>query len=553
MSREQLTRSAGLVMVLVLISRLLGFVRERAIAEVFGRTWETDAFRAAFNIPDLMYVLLVGGAISAAFLPVFTEYLAKGEEEEGWRLAATFMTGALAFLVAFAVVGAMAAPALAPLVAYGLKGEQGELLVFLMRMMFPAVFFTALAGVAMGVHHAYRRFTSPMVGPIVYNVAIIAGAYVLGPRMGITGMAVGTVVGAVGNFLVQLPFVWKKARPHRWQPNWRHPGLARIFRMMGPALVGLAIFQINLIIITNMASGLDEGSITALNLANRLMQLPLGVFGMALGTVLFPTLARLSAQENWEEFQETLSFGLRGVLFVTIPAAAGLLALGEPVVRLLFEAGEFGPQDTAATAYALTFFAVAVIGLSGVQIVTRTFYALHDTRTPVKAGVVAVIVNTTVAATLLRFTPLQHGGLALAYALAAAAQLAVGLFFLRRRLPALEVRPIAASALRAGAAAIVMALGAFAASQLVGARVDLTTVTGRLVQVGAGVAAGVILYVALASAFRLEEMAFAARLFRRRRQPQPSTAQAEGISSSDPGSEEGEGKAPQRTSSLPEG
>src|SRR5690606_18972305 len=196
MSQTQLARSASLVMVLVLISRLLGFVRERAIAEVFGRTWETDAFRAAFNIPDLMYILLVGGAISAAFLPIFTEYLAKEREEEAWELASTFITAGSLFLLVFAALGALFSPWLAPLVAYRFEGEQLALLVFLMRIMFPAVLFTALAGVAMGTHTAYRHFAMPMARPIFSNGAIILGAYLAGPRMGITGMAIGTVAGA---------------------------------------------------------------------------------------------------------------------------------------------------------------------------------------------------------------------------------------------------------------------------------------------------------------------------------------------------------------------
>lgn len=516
MAQTQLARSASLVMVLVLISRLLGFVRERAIAEVFGRTWETDAFRAAFNIPDLMYILLVGGAISAAFLPVFTEYLAKEQHQEAWELASTFISAGTLFLLLFATLGTIFSPWLAPLVAYRFEGEQLALLVYLMRLMFPAVLFTAMAGMAMGIHHAYRHFVMPMVGPIFYNVAIILGAYLLGPRMGITGMAVGTVAGAIGNFLIQLPFVYRRASRFPWRIRWQHPGLQRVLKMMGPALLGLAISQINVIIVTNLASGLDEGSITALNLANRLMQLPLGVFGMALATVLFPTLTRLSAREEWSEFRSTFSFGLRGVLFVTIPSAAGLLALAEPVVRLLFEAGEFGPDDTKATAFALYFFALAVVGLSSVQIVTRTFYALHDTATPVKVGLLAVLINTAAAVILLNFTQLHHGGLALAFTLASLAQMVLGLWFLRGRIGSIEGTRILTTALRAGAASLVMGMGAHATAQWVASWTNLAHWPGRLLQVSAGVAAGVLIYGGLAWLFRMEEMRMARSLLRRR-------------------------------------
>ena len=199
-NREQVAKAASIVMLAILVSRILGFLRERAVTEVFGRTATTDVFFAAFALPDLMYQLLVGGALSSAFIPVFTQYLARDEEKEAWYVASVFLNITVLALLVVMVLGVIFTPSLAPLVGIGFSGEQRELLVLLMRVTFPAVFFTALSGLAMGVLNSYQRFTLPALGPIVYNLGQILGAYVLGPLMGIMGMAVGTIVGAMGSF-----------------------------------------------------------------------------------------------------------------------------------------------------------------------------------------------------------------------------------------------------------------------------------------------------------------------------------------------------------------
>jgi putative peptidoglycan lipid II flippase len=381
--RQQVARAAGIMMTGIFVSRVLGFVRERAVAQVFGRTGQTDAFFAAFAIPDLMYYILVGGALGAAFIPVFTGYLARGEEQEGWYVASTFINLTVILLVSFTLFGMFFAPVLAPLVAYGFEGEQLELLIYLMRIMFPAVLFTALSGLAIGVLNSYQYFLTPALGPILYNLLIILGAYLLGPRFGITGMAIGVVFGAMANFFVQLPAVIKRNGGYQGIIDLRHPGMKKMGSLMVPALIGLSIAQINLIISQNLASGLS-GGITALRLANRLMQFPLGVFAMGISTALFPEMTRLAARGELTQLKQGFSLGLRTVFLVTIPSGVGLLALGTPIVRLLFESGQFTSQDTRATAFALLFYSFGLASQSGIQLTTKTFYSLQDTRTPVK-------------------------------------------------------------------------------------------------------------------------------------------------------------------------
>jgi len=503
-------------MILILISRLLGFVRERAVAEVFGRSWETDAFRAAFHIPDLMYYLLVGGALSAAFTPVFSQYLATRDEDEAWHVASSFLNLVVSLLLLFTVLGILFTPVLAPLVAYGFTGEQEALLIHLMRLMFPAVFLTALAGLGIGVQNAYQRFVLPMLGPIVYNIGIILGAYLLGPRLGIDGLAYGTVAGALGNVLVQAPYVVRRAR---WRPiiDWHHEGMREILRLMGPALVGLSVAQVNLIISTNLASTLSEGSITALNMANRLMQFPLGVFAMGISTVLFPSMSRLAAQGQLDALRTTFSRGLRTILFVTVPSAVGLAVLGEPVIRLLFQAGAFSARDTAATYEALLFYTPALIGLSGTQILSRVFYSLHDTRTPVWVSLFTLVSNTALSLLFLHATDLAHAGLALAYSITTLLSLGLYLLILRRRLGRIEgsllLRGLAGSLV---ASAVMGLLVGVVHRQLL-LRLDLASLSDRLVETLVPVACGVAAYGAVSLVVQGEETRELLRLLRGRR------------------------------------
>ena len=517
MSTKPLARTAVSMMFLIFVSRLLGFVRLRAASEVFGRTWHTDAFNAAFVIPDLMYYLLVGGALSSAFIPVFTSYLAKGEEAEGWNLASSFLNLTFLGLVAFSLLGMAFSPQLAPLVAYNFTGEQRELLIYLMRIMFPAVFLTALSGLAVGVLNSYQRFILPVMGPILYNIGIILGAYLLGPRMGIVGMAVGTVAGAAANFSLQLVQLRRWRSNYRLTINWHHPGMRRIFALMGPAVISLSIAQINLIISQNLASGLAKGTITALGLANRLMQFPLGVFAMGISQVIFPTMTRQAAVEDWPTLRHTFSRGLRSIFYITIPSAIGLLALGEPIVRLLFQAGEFGPDDTAATAYALLFYAPGLVALSGTQLLTRIYYSLQDTRTPVKVGIQAVIINTILSLGFLKFTSLDSGGLALAYSITNIVNMTSYILRLRKKLGTIDGRRILTCIVKASAAASAMGLVVYQLTEFSGGRIDLAAAAGRIFQVIVPMGAGAVIYFALTLVLRMEELKFVGEMFRRRR------------------------------------
>jgi putative peptidoglycan lipid II flippase len=514
-NREQVAKAASIVMLAILVSRILGFIRERAVAEVFGRTATTDVFFAAFALPDLMYQLLVGGALSSAFIPVFTQYLAKDDEKEAWYVASVFLNTTFLILLLIMVLGVVFTPSLAPLVGMGFSGEQRDLLVLLMRVTFPAVFFTALAGLCMGVLHSYQKFLLPALGPIVYNMGQILGAYILGPIIGIMGMAVGTVLGAMGNFGIQFPAVLRRAKKH-YRPilDFKHPGIRRMVMLMLPAIVGLSISQVNVIISQNLASTLETGSIVALRLANRLINFPLGIFAMGISTAVFPTLARLTARGETQEFSRTLSFGLRIVFFITIPSAVGMAFLRVPIVRLLFESGEFYAADTLATAFALLFYVPGLIAQSALQVTTRGFYSLQDTKTPVKIGFVTVVVNFLLSLAFLNWTNLGAGGLAFAYSLSSIFNMLLALGILGKRVGSLVDGRMWATFAKSTIASLLMGISAYYTASFLESYLSMTSKLGQLLQTFAAIGVGVAVYLVLSFVLKMEETDFVLGLVR---------------------------------------
>ena len=494
---------------MILFSRLLGFIREAITANLFDRA-QTDPFFAAFIIPDFMYYLLVGGALSAAFIPLFSEYLAKDEEEEGWKMASTFLNLTILLLAFFSLLGMIFARQLAPLQAYKMKAGKLQLLVELTRMMFPAVFFTALAGLMGGVLNSYQKFFIPVFGPVLYNIGIILGAWFLGPRYGIKGMAIGVVLGAIANFLTQATFVLKLTKGYDlFYINLKHPGFKRMLILMLPSLLGLSATQINIWVTTNMASALSEGSITYLRLAQRLILLPIGIFAMAVSTAFFPTLSQLTAKGKWGEFRENLSLGIRVILFITIPSAVGFISMRTEIVRLLYERGEFTPFQTAMTAYALFFYSLGLFAHGAIQILPRGFYALKDTITPVMVTITTVILSILLNLFFLKYTNLQHGGLALSFSLMGIANMLISLVLLKKKIGGVKGDQILRTFIEslfaaAGMGVIIRITLPYWNKILLG--LGLTRNLFNLLQVAGGIGIGITIYLLLALLLKMEEV-----------------------------------------------
>lgn len=515
---RNITRAAGIIMIAILLSRILGFVREMIVANTFGRSMESDAFFASFAIPDLLYNLLIGGALSAAFIPIFSQYLALDQEEEGWKVASSFINLISLALFVLVVLGVVFAPYLVPLTAYKFADDPAKLslTISLNRVMIPSVIFTALAGLSTGILNSYHIFAPSAFAPLLYNIGIIGGAILLGPSLGIRGMAIGVLVGAFGNLIVQIPAVLKKAAQYRVIIDIKHPAVQRMFVLALPAVLGLGIWQINLIVNQNIASALPEGAISALRYANRLFSLPLGIFAAAIATATFPLMTHQVARKEMGGFRSTVSLGVRTTLFVTVPAAVGLIVLANPIVKLLFERGAFTAEDTYATAFALVFYSIGLPAHSIAQVITRGFYALQSPKVPVIIGAWTVLINIILNLFFLRFTPLAHGGLALAFSLTGVANAAILLWELRKKTGGIDGRRITVSSLKATVASLIMGAAAWGTSWFLTNALPVHTLTGLALQVMVSVTAGVVTFVLCAYLLRMDELAYATELLSKR-------------------------------------
>ncbi len=454
---NRIARAASLVMVLFVISRVLGLIREVVIGAQFGAGAQLDAYLAAFRLPDLLFVLVAGGALASAFIPTFSERLAHKDDAGAWDLAAKVANLLVLALTAFAILAALfAQPLVEYVIAPGFSSEQQELTVGLMRWMLVSTIIFGLSGLVMGILNSFQHFLLPALAPVFYNLAIILAALLLAPVMGVQALVVGVVVGSLLHLLIQVPGL---IHYHgRWSPSVsiEDPGVREVLRLMGPRVLGLAVVQINFMVNVFLASNLVEGSISALNYAWLIMLLPQGIFAQAIATVAFPTFSTQAALGQRKAMQETLGGILALLLFLTIPASVLLYLLRFPVISLLLERGAFDARATEMTAYALAFFAIGLVGHAVVEITARGFYALKDTLTPVSIGIGAMVVN--VGLSLLLIRPMAHGGLALANSVATLAEMVILLWLLRGKLGGWKESKVGRSLIRTLAASAIMAV-----------------------------------------------------------------------------------------------
>ncbi len=432
-ARPRILQAAAIVMSFFIASRVLGVVRDVVISHQFGTSRALDAYFAAFNIPDLIFNVVAGGALGSAFIPTFAAALAVGDKHRAWRLASAVFN--LAFILLTAIAGILmlfASQVTAATVARGFAPADQELTANLMRWMLLTPIVFGLSGVLMGILNSHQHFVLPALAPVLYNTAIIAGAILLAPVMGVYGLVAGVVAGAFLHLLIQVP--WLVLHRVRYTPTLGlgNPDVVEVGRLMLPRTFGLAVVQINLLVNTILASSLPAGRIAALSYAFHLMLLPHGIVALSLATAVFPTFSEQMARQELNEFRATFSQVLRTTLYLTVPATVGLILLGTPLIAFLFQRGEFDAQSTAETAFALQFYAIGLFAHSSLEIITRAFYAMHDTRTPVIVGVIAMTMNLVLS--LLLVTPLAQGGLALANSIATIIEMLALLYILHRRL-----------------------------------------------------------------------------------------------------------------------
>ena len=418
-----------------LASRVLGFVRDVVIARAFGASAETDAFFVAFRLSNLLRRLFAEGAFSQAFVPVLTQYRETRDHEEVRELAAS-VSGVLgAILLLVSALGVVAAPVLILVFAPGFVGEDQkyDLTVQLLRITFPYLFFISLTALAAGILNTYGRFGVPAFTPALLNLCLIGSALVLAPRMEepVFALALGVLVAGVVQLAFLLPFLASVRLLVAPRLKWAHAGVRRIARLILPAVFGASVAQINIQIDTLIASFLVSGSISWLYFSDRIVEFPLGVFGIALATAVLPSLSARHAREEAEAFSKTLDWALRWVVTIGVPAAVGLAMLSSPIITTLFHYGVFDERDVKMTAFSLVAYSTGLFGFILVKVLAPGFFARQDMRTPVRIAVVALIAN--VVLNLALVWPLRHAGLALATSLAAYLNAALLFRELRRR------------------------------------------------------------------------------------------------------------------------
>lgn len=456
---HSVVKAAGVIGLATLSSRILGFVRDMVLARLFGATPAADAFFVAFRIPSLLRELFAEGSMSAAFIPVFTEYRTTRTKQEAWELASAVFTTLLTIVTLVTLAGILAAPWLVQFIAPGFQATPDKLALttLLTCVMFPYLLFISLAALAMGVLNSVRAFAVPAFSPLFLNLFIIGCALYLSPLLSepIIGVAIGVVAGGAAQFAMQLPSLKQRNLFFGFRWDWKHPGLRRIGMLMVPSLLGLSVTQINLTVSTILASYFAGGP-TYLFYGMRLIQFPLGIFGVALATAILPTLSAQAARGALDELRTTVGFGLRMILFIIVPAMLGLILLRQPIVHLFFEHGTFTPNDTAETALVVFCYAVGLWAFGGVRIIVSAFYSLQDTRTPALSAAVAVVANIVVS--LLLMSWLGAAGLALATAIAAMVNGGILVAVLHRRLGGIDWASVGRSSLRVLLASVPLVL-----------------------------------------------------------------------------------------------
>lgn len=503
-SSQGVAQATIILMIGMMLSRILGIVREMVIAHMFGATAETDAFVIAFTIPGV-FTSLVSGAITVAFIPVFTEYRIKRGEADAWRIASTLINLIVGVLSLGVIFTLFAAPGIVGLLAPGFDEQTRATAVHLSRVMSPAIVFMGLTGLSTAILNSYKHFTFPAFAGLLYNVGIIGGALLLAGRYDITGLALGVVAGGLAQLVVQLSILVKKRVYYTPALRFNHPGVKRIAWLVLPFFVSLAASQLNMMIDRILASGLVEGSIAALSFGGRVMGLPLGIFGAAIGTAVYPALSEYAAEGQLDQLRNTFSAGIRMLWFIIIPASVGLIVLREPIIRLLFERGAFDPVATGMTATALFFYSLGLFAHAGHVMLIRTFFSMQSTRTPVKMGLVAAAVNIILNLILVRYLAL--GGLALASSIAASLNFGLLAYYLRKKLGYLDGRRITRSSAKIIFASLVMGvvcrLGLNVSEQFVA---EMASLQWQLLQVGGLVLIGALVYFAIARLMGAEEL-----------------------------------------------
>lgn len=531
--RASVARSAGIVSLAVMSSRVLGLVRESVFAYFFGasKNFATDAFVIAFRIPNLLRDLFAEGALSSAFVPVFSDYLVNKGKKEAYRLSNLVATALIIILGILVILGIIFAPQIVSAIAHGYKEdpEKFALTVRLTRIMMPFILLLALAAQAMGILNSLGRFAVPAFASTFFNFGSIVGgilfaAFLVDPTFsnpvraivdhpveGIVGMAYGVLIGGFLQFFVQCPSLYGEGFRYRPMVSLRDPGMQRILKLMGPAMIGAAAVQINVLINSNFASSvvnpstgqIDNGPVSWLYYAFRLIQFPIGMFGVAIATATLPSISQSAAREQLDEFRHTLAGSVRLALLLTIPSAVGLAILRRPIIALIYERGGFTSIDTQHTADVMAFYAIGLAGYSAIKILAPAFYALGDARAPMTFSLISMAVNFLMNWSLVGL--LQERGLAFSTSVSSLLNFSMLYFTLQHRIQGLEGRRTAVTIGKILIASAAMSLVCWAITNGISSYFGESFIA-RAINVFASVAIGAVIFYVVAYFLGIQEL-----------------------------------------------
>jgi len=440
MSTKSLIKSTSIISIATATSRVLGFLRDILIARFFGTGASIQAFVVAFRIPNLLRHMVAEGAANSAFVPVLSEYLVKKKKDEYWQLANVLLNLVLAGLMGIVIIGVLAAPLIVRIKAPGFvtDPDQLKLAITLTRIIFPYILLIGLTAYAMGILNSLKHFSAPAFAPALLNISIITAILIFHRDVSVITLAISVLIGGLLQLLMQIPVLYRKGMRLSIPKTLRHPAAGKIGRLLLPRTLGAAVYQLNLLIDTMLASLhwiVGAGGIAALWFSNRLIQLPTAVFGISLATAILPTLSGHFVKKEMDRFKDAIIFSLKALFFFMIPATIGFMVLGSPIVEILFQRGEFTSYSTMITNTALFFYAFGLFSYPGIKIMVFSFYSMQDTITPVKTASIALFIN--VVLNLILMYPLKIGGLALATSIAGIFNFSALFYLLRKKIGSL--------------------------------------------------------------------------------------------------------------------
>ncbi len=458
MKKQSLVRSTGVVALSTLLSRITGFIRDMIIANYFGASGSLDGFFVAYRIPNLFRRLVGEGALTISFIPVYTEYLVKHDREEALKLAQKTLSILLVTLFILVVLGVVFSREIVGVFAVGFDDPSKiDLTVRLNQIMFPYLFLIGIVAFAMGVLNSHGYFFTPAFSPVLLNVGFIVGAFGFSAFFSepLYGLALGALFGGLLQVITQIPTLIKSGFRMKISIDFKHPGIRKIFSLLAPATFGIAIYQINILMSTMLASVLPSGSISYLFYSDRLTEIVLGVFIVSIGNVILPEMSRVTARDDIDRLREIYRTAVNAALFLAVPASIALMTIGIPILSVLFMRGQFTAHHALMTEKALFYSSMGISAIAVLRITTPTFYSLKDTRTPVITSAIAFVVNIGAGYILMK-TPLLHGGLSLANSIAVTLQVFILLYLLHRKIGRIGAKEIIVTPLKFLAAGLVM-------------------------------------------------------------------------------------------------